>query len=747
MGHLPFGFVPFYINTSLFSTQYLVLPQHFVYRHCYAHRQIEGAHRPGHGYAQCWITFQHLGGQPPGLGAEEQKVLGAQPGLVQRPPGLRGKGPDARAFRKGLEESLPRVVQHHVHVRPVVQARALQARVAPTESKGTHQVQLAGGGGGRAGDVAGVLRYLGLVEDYSRHGLILPRGKLAVVNDLRALTDLLESLDGRSYGAYKQIKGTWMGPGFALIIDHVQPDPFATPSLVCLRVARETHGIPAELWSNRARKKGLLDYLLRVFAGAVEACPGVGSGRSCEIFVDAGGAEILERSAADIGENYLSLRFRVGLPARGRTVLGKAAARLMGEVLPQALNAVYWSNLPHSVAREWAYLSEDHAHLQDQLKESGLVAFVADGSILPRESGVSARPLANAVPFASPAGLRVTLETLHHGPVSGMGLPAGVTVISGGGFHGKTTLLEAIELGVYPHVPDDGREWVVTRSDAVKLRSEDGRAVTGVYLTPFIHDLPLGADTEFFTTADASGSTSLAAAIMEALEVGAGAILIDEDTAATNMLVRDARMQRLVERETIVPLIDHARELYERAGVSTILVTGGSGDYLDVADLVLLLEEYRVMDATERARAIVAELPLSRTGEPAAPARPRDRYPLAASFDARRRGREKVSVRGLRELVFGGQAVNTDGLEQLVSPSQLRAVGALLKRARRYADGRTSLCRLVDKLEEDVDTNGLYALEASPELARPRRFELAAVINRLRKLRLRQPSAALKNDE
>ncbi len=557
------------------------------------------------------------------------------------------------------------------------------------------------------------------------------------MNDLRSLAELLVSLDRRSYGAYKQIKGTWMGPGFALIIDHVQPDPFATPSLVCLRVARETHGIPAELWSNPARKKGLLDYLLRVFSGAVEACPGVGSGRSCEIFVDAGGAEILERSAADIGENYLSLRFRVGLPARGRTILGKSAARLLTEVLPNALSAVYWRNLARSEARLWADLAEDHAHLQRQLRELGLVAFVGDGSVLPRKSGVSTEPLAGAVPFASPPELRVTLETLHHGEVSGMGLPAGVTVITGGGFHGKTTLLEAIELGIYPHVPDDGREWVVTRPDAVKLRSEDGRAVTGVYLTPFIHDLPLGTPTDSFTTQDASGSTSLAAAIMEALEVGAGALLIDEDTAATNMLIRDARMQRLVARETIVPLIDRVRELYEKLGVSTIIVTGGSGDYLDVADRVLLLEEYRVHDVSQRARALAAELPLARVAQTGAPPlEVRHRYPLAPSFEARVRGREKIAARGLRELVFGNQTVELSGLEQLVSPGQVRAIGHLLKHARRYADGETSLRELVTALDGDVDAAGLYQLAASPELARPRPLEVAAAINRLRKLRL-----------
>lgn len=557
------------------------------------------------------------------------------------------------------------------------------------------------------------------------------------MNELDDLARLLKSLDGHGYRAYKRIEGAWSGPGFTLMVDRVQPDPFATPTRLRVRLPHAVHGIPAELWSNRPRRVGLLDYLLRVFKRAVQGCPGVGSGRSCQFFVDAGGAEVLERAAACMGPDYLELRFRVGLPARGRTVLGGAAARLLTEVLPAALQALHAARLDLAQARAWAELTEDHAHLQAQLERLGLVAFVRDGSVLPRESGVSSRPLAGAVAFESPPELRVTLETLHHGAVTGMGLPEGVTVVTGGGFHGKTTLLEAIELGVYPHVPGDGREWVVTRDATVKLRSEDGRSVTGVHLTPFIHDLPLGASTDFFSTADASGSTSLAAAIQEALEVGARVLLLDEDTSATNLLVRDARMQRLVRRETITPLIDRVRELHERLGVSTLLVTGGGGDYLDVADRVLLLENYRVRDATEEARALVRELPTGRAvGEVTHPLRVRPRLPEAASFDPRKGGRVKIKAQDVDTLIFGKERVDLRGLEQLVDPSQTRAIGHLMARLRELAGDRT-LAQLLAQLERELDERGLHHLDPAPELARPRRYELAGAINRLRNLRVR----------
>ncbi|MCA9708829.1 MAG: ABC-ATPase domain-containing protein, partial [Myxococcales bacterium] len=433
----------------------------------------------------------------------------------------------------------------------------------------------------------------------------------------------------------------------------------------------------------------------------------------------------------------LELRFRAGLPARGRRILGHQAARLLTEELPAAARRVAWSRIDTAAAQRHVELAEDHAHLQAQLAERGLVAFVRDGAILPRASGVSSAPLRGAVPWQSPPSLRVTLPTLHHGEVTGMGLPRGVTLVTGGGFHGKTTLLEAICRGIDPHVPGDGREWVVTSPDAVKLRSEDGRSVVGVDLRPFIGDLPGDRDTAAFTTPDASGSTSLAAAIMEALEVGATALLLDEDGCATNLLIRDARMQALVARETITPLIDRVRQLHDRAGVSTVLVVGGSGDYLEVADTVILMEDYRPHEVTARARAVAAEHP---TGRAVLPPRgeivPTPRRPRPRSFDPRRGQRSKVRARGLRELQLGEQTIDLGALEQLVDDSQARAIGVLL--AWLHAHGREgdTLRVQADQALAAAAEHGLHGLDALPELAGVRRYELAAAINRLRSLRL-----------
>lgn len=559
------------------------------------------------------------------------------------------------------------------------------------------------------------------------------------------LARALAQLDGRGYPGYKQIAGAWGDEALTLAIDHVQGDPFATPSRVRIRLAPAVHQLPAELHSTPTRRTALADFLLRRFAAVISGHDRSGSGRSGEIFVDAGDAEILARSGCgfvddtdDTGD-ALELRFRVGLPAQGRRILGRQAARLLTDELPAAARRIAWPHIDQAKARRFVLLTEDHAHLQSQLAARELVAFVRDGSILPRASGIASAPLRDAVPFESPASLRVTLPTLHHGDVTGLGLPTGVTLITGGGFHGKTTLLEAICRGIDPHVPGDGREWVVTSPDAVKLRSEDGRSVVGVDLRPFITDLPGNRDTARFTTADASGSTSLAAAIMESLELGATALLLDEDSCATNLLIRDARMQALVAHETITPLIDRVRSLHAQAGVSTVLVVGGSGDYLEVADTVILMEAYRPLEVTARAREVAAAHP---TGRAVLPPRaeasddllPTARHPLPRSFDPRRGQRSKVRARGLRELQLGEETIDLGALEQLVDDSQARGIGVLLSWLHAHARPGASVRELAEQALEAASSRGLYGLEPLPELAAVRRHELGAALNRLRSL-------------
>ncbi len=570
-----------------------------------------------------------------------------------------------------------------------------------------------------------------------------------MTGDAQALQAVLHRLDGRGYKAYRDVEGSWSFPGFTLAIDHVQGDPFAAPSRLRALIPAVTATFDPATYAHPSRAVGLACYLARAFAAAAHRqARHRGSGRSGAIAIESPGQRVYPQTAVIVSPaGDIEARFTVGLPAAGRRVLGREAAELLAEDVPAVVAASLVAGA-HDPALAWrhAAANEDADALRAQLDERGLVAFVADGAILPRRSGVDDRPLQDgAVAFESPPSLRVTIPAPHAGDVTGLGVPRGVTLIVGGGYHGKSTLLSAMQEGVYNHRPADGREQVVTVADAVKIRAEDGRSVAGVDISPFIGDLPGGQDTRAFTSSNASGSTSQAAAIMEALEAGATALLVDEDTSATNFMIRDRRMQALVakEFEPITPFVDRVRQLYEGCGVSSVLVVGGSGDYLDVADTVLALHGYRPLDVTTEARAVAAAHPTGRVAEAGGPfaCRPA-RIPDPASIDPRR-GRRDVSVkaRGRSTLLFGEETIDLTAVEQLVAWPQTRAIGAALLVAReRHMDGRRTLAEVLEAVMADVAREGLDVLDRRlvGDLAHFRRLELAAALNRLRSLRVRR---------
>lgn len=564
------------------------------------------------------------------------------------------------------------------------------------------------------------------------------------------LHSLLRRIDGRGYKAYQDIRGSYALAGLELSVDHVQGDPFAAPSRLSLRVDASRAGFPSRLFATRAGRTACADFLARQVDRAIRrhVRGRRGSGRSGEVSIDSGGQQVLERNCLSIAggaqPEFLEARITAGLPAAGRRILGREAARILLDVLPRvARDSLFLGSIDEDALEAHVRSVDDQQAMREQLSSRGLVAFVAEGAVLPRRSGVDDRPLEGdqAVPFKSPESLLVELELPHAGPVSGMGIPQGVTLVAGGGFHGKSTLLRALERGVYNHLPGDGRERVATIAEAVKVRSEDGRRVENVDISAFINNLPLGRCTKGFSTENASGSTSQAANIIEALEVGARLLLIDEDTSATNFMIRDARMQQLVskEREPITPFVDRVGDLYARLGVSTILVMGGSGDYFDRADLVLTMSEYRPSDATAEARAIVAKRPSQRRAEaPADLERPQSRRPRPQGFDASRGRREvKIDAKSRSEILFGTSPIDLSAVEQLVEASQTRAIGlALLWYARRCAPSGLPLKEGLQQLEQELDGRGLDLLCNSKmgNLARPRTFEIAAAINRLRTL-------------
>lgn len=592
----------------------------------------------------------------------------------------------------------------------------------------------------------------------------------------RDLQRELERIDRRGYPAYKDLRGQYDFGDFVLSIDHVQGDPFASPSSMSVRVPNEVLHIPAGLWDEVHGRAALEDVLLRRFSRALDACSmrAGGSGKSGVLATTRPGQEVLARSACEVRGGAVTLRFEAGLPAHGRTVDGRAAAKMLLDFVPECVERTLFVD-DGLLDQAWAAveLADDQRAAREQMEASDLVAFVANGSILPRESGVSQRPLKSALAFEAPAEQRVVLDLPHRGKVAGMGIKRGVTLIVGGGYHGKSTLLRALQDGVYNHVAGDGRELVLTDSTAVKLRAEDGRAVSGVDISLFIRDLPDGRDTSRFSTVDASGSTSQAAATVEAYEAGARALLIDEDTSATNFMVRDALMEAVVAREfePITPFVERVRDLWERAGVSSIIVAGSSGAYFSVADAVLQMDRYRVHDITAHARAICMELEAPATPRavgftlpagnraiavaPVAPGTDSARGDRGGRDDRGGRGarggyggrgagcgprpdRIKVRTSGCEELQVGQGSADVRLVEQLVDPCQARALAQLVRMGAQtgiLVQGKP-VAKAVDELMALLDREGWRALAehdyVACGLALPRPQELAAVLNRWR---------------
>jgi predicted ABC-class ATPase len=560
---------------------------------------------------------------------------------------------------------------------------------------------------------------------------------------MQRLRSIFDRIDRKGYGAYKDLQGTYDLGTFSLSIDRVQRDPFAPPSLI--RVRTKENPFDQRLFENPVRRVAFEDYLTRAVDAAIRNVVrgNRGSGGSGRVEVQRPSQVVLPRTSMVVSTQHVEARMAVGLPARGRTVDARGARTVLLDELPEVVRrALVPGGVSVDRARHHVETVEDADHLRRRLLDLGLVAFVADGSVLPRESGASDRPLREgAVPFEGPEELRISVELPNRGEVEGMGIPEGVTLVAGGGFHGKSTLLSALAWGVYDHVAGDGRELVVTRSDAVKIRAEDGRSVAGVDISAMIGELPGGRDTEDFSTPNASGSTSQAANIAEALEMGTSLLLVDEDTSATNFMIRDERMRELVRKEPISPFIDLVRPLHHTLGVSTVVVVGGVGDYLDVADRVLLMEDYEPSDVTPRAREVVREFP------PRAPIGdgemrpPRGRSVRASSIDLRRGRRETARGRGAHTIELGRERVELSYLEQLAEAGQTETIARLIGEF--AAAGQSLSVRDVVEealgsiAEKGLDSLGSYRGRHPGELSFPRAQEVAASINRIRSLEAR----------
>ena len=562
------------------------------------------------------------------------------------------------------------------------------------------------------------------------------------------LKNKLESIHRKSYPAYKSLRGSYTFGDFVLSIDHVQGDPFAAPSSLHVELPLKKAGFPEKYLEKRHTKTALEDLILRSFSKALDqySFKAKGSGKSGLISTSRPGPEVMRRTAVEFNNIALLVRFEVGFPANGRTINAQELEKILLEFLPQiGKTCLFYRSWERAKIQDCYELAENQQRIREVLEERKLVAFCANGSILPRKSGVSSQPLKDAIEFQSPESMENSIDLPFGNSIRGMGIPEGVTLIIGGGYHGKSTLLQALEQGVYNHVKGDGREYVITREDALKLRAEDGRAVSHLDLSLFIHDLPNGKDTHCFSTEDASGSTSQAAGVLEGMEAETSCFLIDEDTSATNFLVRDAFMQRVVsgDQEPITPFIARVRDLYEKVGISTILVAGSSGAFFHVADTIIQMDAYRPKDVKKSVEALLPEYPPADFGSNAEPfTLPTEKRMFVMERKIKRHGRGereeriKTKVMGTDGFSIEHNIVDLRCVEQLIDTEQTAALAAILK----HIVKKGSICMEMQELVAEINTllkkKGMAAFvegALSCGYAYPRKEEIYLMLNRFRR--------------
>lgn len=552
-------------------------------------------------------------------------------------------------------------------------------------------------------------------------------------------------MDHKGYPAYKGLRGTYQFSSYLLNIHHVQGDPFASPSSLSLFISGKDAGFPQELYDTPWRRTAFQDHLLRLFGKQLNrlSFQAKGSGKSGLLATSSCGQEILERSALQVNPKNgdITACFEAGFPARGRTIDARSLEKMLFDLVPKAAEAslFYKAVCQEDLIRD-IHLSDDQQYIREQLPSLGLCAFVANGSILPRESGVSQKPMKDSVPFVSPETYQITLTPPHCGSITGMGIPKGITLIVGGGYHGKSTLLKALELGIYNHIAGDGREYVITDDTAVKLRAEDGRSIRRTDISLFINDLPNGKDTTSFSTEDASGSTSQAANTIEAIESGTSLFLIDEDTSATNFMIRDELIQRVVSRhqEPITPLIERIRYLYDSHGISSVLVAGSSGSFFHTADHIIQMENYHPKDITEAAKTAAKDFPAVSIPKEA------PHFPdFVRCFSPNKRllgdRRVKIKVFGKDSVSINKETIDLRYVEQLADSEQTASLGyAFLYAQLHIMNGKKTLGQVADEIMEQIRRHGLIFISGSSYprtgLAMPRKQEILACINRYRKL-------------
>jgi predicted ABC-class ATPase len=550
---------------------------------------------------------------------------------------------------------------------------------------------------------------------------------------------ILGEIDGREYVDLARLMGDYDFNRYIVKISNVPQSAEETGLSVVVRVTHAVAGFPEGLISSPIRRTALEDLLTRKLAAAIEGqatFDGNGVARR-RIVAPRPGQKILPRSTVQITDDFTDVRLSVLIPTQRGRLDGQAFQTVFFDDLPMVVqDALIYCNMDTAEVEVFVGLMEDADQLRQSLPARGLIGFVASGSLVARLPGSDQPDVAAERTITVDPSLLVSLDTPHRGAVEGLGINSGITLILGDAFSGRIELMRALASGIYNHVPGDGREYIVTMPDSVYIPAEPGRSVHRVDIGSLLPE-------EDYSTASAGACHAQAATLIEALEAGARVILLDEADACPGFLGGDDRVDRLLGNASgITPLSARVRQMAQELGVSTIVAGNVSvSSFIPVADTILAVRDGVITDITREAKdafdgvsvAAVPEYDFTRLIETA-------RWVVPSSIDASI-GRHDgvIGIEDGWQIRFGRYTIDLGSNCQIADAQQALTLGLIIEYARqRYLDKARPMRELLDLVERDLSMEGLEQVtrELRGDLARPRRYEIAAALNRLPSLRV-----------
>jgi predicted ABC-class ATPase len=566
------------------------------------------------------------------------------------------------------------------------------------------------------------------------------------MRDKKEFYAMLMDIADKPISEYGRLAGDFDFSRYVLKVSQVPSESLEQPALFIVRVPQTIAGFAPHLFSTPVRRTALEDFLTRRIAEQIDVLAHYdeqGLSRR-HLMVAEPGQKILPRTSLLVTEEYVEARIYVRLPQRdGRIDADRVKDIFFDELTSVVNHSLIACNLDEQEMNHFVDVMEDADQIRQMLPTRGLVSFVGEGS-LPARLGDSDYPaFENTTPLTMDESLLVDVDTPNAGTVKGLGVPTGVTLIVGDEYSSRAALMRAIASGIYNHVPGDGREQVITVPDAVHVAAETGRSIQKVDISSMI-PAQSGVRSDAFSAEQADACSAQAAAMVEALEVGARALLFDESESSAAFLTQDTRLMGLMPEAgaRVTPLSARARQLADDLGVSIIVAGSASvAEFIPVADTILKIEAGRVSDVTDAAKKMdLNQLVTDSELVDVSSLVEKNRWVVPTSIDASAGPHDQmIKAEAVDLLQFGRSVIQLRNTSQIADKHQTATIGLILYYAKlRYMDEGRPIREIMDLIDRDLGTEGLECLsrDLRGDLARPRRYEIAAALNRLETMRI-----------